>query len=144
MKDLNDEIVDNIINMIANIDRNFVNMVVKRIESIGYTLIDGDEWMLSFSTQKIDNKIKRSCNITSIPNEMYQVACDMVCGDFLYVKKQIGKLKGFDFEVFAKSISIGDTKIDLSGQTSEQHFDSLLNYMIKGECNLSCYRKISW
>lgn len=123
--------------------------VLNRLESLGYTLKESDNWMISFTIQKVENTIKNECNVTLIPDGLHQVAVDMVCGEFLYSLKSTGQLEGFDLDTAIKSVQAGDTKVDFAvgqgSKTSEQRLDALLSYLITyGRGEFACYRKIKW
>ena len=51
--------------------------VKERLESLGYVLKDGDEVILTFSIQKVENTIKNDCNVSSIPGGLENIAIDM-------------------------------------------------------------------
>ena len=59
----------------------------ERLESFGSVLKDGDEVILTFSIQKVENTIKNDCNVPSIPDGLMHIAVDMAVGEFLSVKK---------------------------------------------------------
>lgn len=125
--------------------------VLNRLESLGYTLKETDDWMISFAAQKVENTIKNDCNVNSIPDGLKNVAVDMICGEFLYSLKNSGKLEGFDLEVALKSVQAGDTTVTFavgqgqSSKTPEQRLDALFSYLITyGKGEFACYRKIKW
>lgn len=123
--------------------------VLNRLESLGYTLKESDDWMISFAAQKVENTIKNECNVTLIPDGLNNVAVDMICGEFLYSLKNSGKLEGFNLDAVLKSVQAGDTKVDFAvgqgSKTPEQRLDALLSYLITyGKGEFACYRKIRW
>lgn len=125
----------------------FCNTVLNRLSNIGYEFKEEDIWSLSFSMQKIKNHINNSCNTTSIPDGLFQVAVDMICGEFLFAKKQTGQLEIAELDLTGAiaSISEGDTKVSFGGTSDEDKFNQLLNYLLtKGEGEFVCYRKIRW
>lgn len=127
----------------------FFTDVLLRLESLGYVVKSTDSWMISFTIQKVENAIKAECNVDVIPEGLYQVAIDMICGEFLFTLKNTGKLEGFDLEVALKSVQAGDTNVTFAvGQgsmTPEQRLDSLFSYLIKsGKGKFACYRKFKW
>lgn len=141
--------ITSIIGENTGLEESFFEMVLQRLESLSYTYTENDAWMLAFSMQKVENHIKNSCNTTSIPDGLMEVAVDKVCGEFLFAKKQTGNLDSvFNLEVSIKSVQAGDTNVTFSdngSQTSEQRLNSLLTYlMTKGEGDFTCYRKIKW
>lgn len=145
-------VLTNIMTTLGNssLDESFIEMVLKRLESLGYTIQDGNGWMIVFSVQKVENHIKNSCNTASVPDGLKYTAVDMVCGEFLFALKQTGKLnETFDLDAAVKQVQAGDTNVTFAigdgSNTPEQRLNNLLAYlMTKGEGNFVCYRKIKW
>lgn len=96
----------------------------------------------------VENRIKNSCNTTSIPEGLFNVAVDMVCGQFLMTRKNLGRLELADLNLDGAitSITEGDVSISFdSNSTDEQKFNQLLSYLMsKGEGEFVCFRKLSW
>ena len=92
--------------------------------------------------------IKNSCNITQIPDGLFNIAVDRVCGEFLFAKKQTGQLtiEGLNLDGAIASITEGDTSVSfVAGATDDDRFNQLVNYlMTKGEGDFVCYRKMKW
>lgn len=145
-----DELLQTIIKTMSNssLTEPFFRAVLQRLISLGYKLEENDDWILCFAMQGVESHIKSSCNVTSIPDELSNVAVDRVCGEFLFTKKQTGQLtiEGLDLNGAIASISEGDTSISfVSGATDDDRFNQLVNYlMTKGEGDFVCYRKIKW
>ena len=118
-----------------------------RLKCFGYEVKAEDEWGISFVADKVEQHIKNVCNITTIPKEVQQVAVDMVCGEFLFLLKQSGKLDQlFHLETPVESIQTGDTNITFdTSQSPEQRCNALISYLVsKGEGAFLCYRKVKW
>lgn len=133
----------------SSLSETFIEMVLRRLVSFGYNLNGGaDECVLAFAMQKVENRIKNSCNVSSIPDGLFNVAVDKVCGEFLFAKKQTGQLEitGLDLDGAIASISEGDTSVTFNkSATDEEKFNQLLNVLINlGEGELVCYRKLKW
>ena len=115
---------------------NIIDDIEKRLESFGYILKDGDKWLIDFVREKIENIIKLDCNIKTMPIELKEIEADMIVGEFLFTKKNMGQLdiESINFEAVEKSISEGDTKVDFAigsgSQTPEQRFDSLIAILL--------------
>lgn len=145
-----DELLQAIKNTMLNssLTEPFFRAVLQRLISFGYKLQENDDWILCFAMQGVENHIKSSCNVTSIPDELSNVAVDRVCGEFLFTKKQTGQLviEGLDLDGVVASVSEGDTSVSfVSGATDDDRFNQLVNYLItKGEGDFICYRKIKW
>lgn len=123
--------------------------VTKRLESFGYEVTETDNWMLEFIIQKIENSIKADCNINTIPEELYEIAVDMVVGEFFLNKKSRGQLEGFDLEAAVKQIHEGDTSVTFAigdgSKTPEERLDELILYLMNyGKGKFAAYRCIKW
>lgn len=144
------EIVQKILTIIPNSSHSeeSVRAVINRLTSFGYLPIENDSWELSFVMLKVENEIKNSCNITSIPEGLFTVAVDMICGEFLLGRKNTGKLdiSTLDLGGAITSITEGDVSVSFdTNSTDEQKFNQLMNYlMTKGKGEFVCYRKLSW
>ncbi|HFL3105488.1 TPA: hypothetical protein ACG3JT_003150 [Clostridioides difficile] len=129
-------------------ENNIIDEIEKRLESFGYILKDGDKWLIDFVREKIENIIKLDCNISEIPKELHNIEIDMIAGEFLFTKKNMGQLdmESLNFEAVEKSISEGDTKVDFAiSQTPEQRFDSLIAYLITyGKNKILTFRCLRW
>lgn len=123
--------------------------VLNRLESLGYILKATDNWMISFSVQKVENTIKNECNADSIPDGLLSIAVDMICGEFLFSLKQSGQLEGFNLDMALKTVQTGDTTVtfavEKSSMSPEQRLNNLLSYLMSnGRSEFVCYRKIRW
>ena len=130
----------------SSLSESFFEAVLKRLDALGYLVTDEDVWLICFSAQKVENKIRNSCNTTTVPDGLFFDAVDMVCGEFLFTKKKTGKLVGFDFGAAVKQIQEGDTNITfIDGLSVEQQFETILGeMMICGEKQFVSFRKMSW
>lgn len=132
----------------TSLDEPFYIAVLKRLISFGYTLKEDDAWVISFCIQKVENHIKSSCNILSIPNGLVSVAVDMVCGEFLLALKQTGQLdiEAIDLSGAITQLKEGDTTIQFAnGSSEDEKFTGFVNYLLtKGEGDLVCFRKLKW
>ncbi len=123
--------------------------VTKRLESFGYEVTEADNWMIEFLIQKIENSIKTDCNINTIPEELHEIAVDMVVSEFLLNKKSRGQLEGFDLEAAVKQIHEGDTSVTFAigdgSKTPEERLDELILYLMNyGKGKFAAYRCIKW
>lgn len=128
-----------------------LDMVKERLQSFGYEIQDGDEIILNFSIQKVENTIKNDCNVSSIPDGLVNIAVDMAVGEFLTAKKTFApdSIAGLDLDFAVKQIQTGDTNtVFATGEgslTAEQRLNNFLNYLLTyGRDQFSCYRKIRW
>lgn len=123
--------------------------VKERLASFDYQVTEADSWMLTFLIQKVENHIKNICNISTIPEELLNIAVDMVVGEFLLNKKSMGNLEGFDLEAAIKQIQEGDTSITYAiGEgdlTPEKRLDLLIDYLMNhGKNEIISHRCIKW
>ena len=150
MDDMIQKVLANIQTIMTNtsLSESFFESVLKRLVSFGYELKEDDSFVICFAMQKVENHIKNSCNTESVPNGLLTVAVDMVCGEFLFTKKQTGKLELADLDLNGAITSIkeGDVTVQFaSGSSDQDKFDSLLNYLLHhGEGDFVCYRKLRW
>lgn len=149
MDDLIKNILVNIMKInTTTLEEPFFDAVLKRLASFGYEPTEEDCWVICFTTGKVENHIKNSCNITSIPEGLFHIAVHRVCGEFLFTKKQTGKLdiENLDLTGAIKQISEGDTSVTFGDGTSdEEKFNLLVNYLLSnGEGDLLCFRKLRW
>lgn len=146
----NKEILASIKTSVTNtsLQDGFFESVLKRLESFGYKVKIDDAWVIGFCANKVENHIRNSCNISSIPIELYEVAVDRTCGEFLLALKNTGKLElnELDLSGAITQIKEGDTTIQFAnGSSEDEKFIMYLNYLLtKSEGDLVCYRKLKW
>lgn len=126
-----------------------IEEVKARLASFDYEVVESDEYMLTFLIQKVENHIKNITNCFQVPEGLFNVAVDMVVGEFLLNKKSMGNLEGFNLETAIKQIQEGDTSITYAiGEgdlTPEKRLDLLIDYLInRGKNELLSYRCIKW
>ena len=153
MADISDrlETLIQTIQNISSLGASFVYDVGKLLESFGYELQDGDDWLLGFCIQKVENSIKNECNVSSVPCGLKKVASQMVVGEFLFAKKGIGQLQGLEIDIDAavKQIQEGDTNVTFAfgngSMTPEQRLDMLIAYLMRnGKSQFVHYRRLRW
>lgn len=128
-----------------------LDMVKDRLRSFGYEIQDGDETLLDFCIQKVENTIKNDCNVPDIPGGLLNVAVDMAVGEMLTAKKTFApdSITGLDLEAAVKQIQTGDTNVTFAtgegSLTAEQRLDNFLSYLMTyGRKQFSCFRRIRW
>lgn len=150
MDEMIKKVLANILTVVkdSSLSESFVEAVLIRLHSFKYTLKESDSWIICFAMQKVENHIKNSCNTTSIPDGLFHVAVDNVCGEFLFTKKSTGDLdiSDLDLEGAVKQISEGDVTITFAdGASDEDRFDQFINHlMTMEEGDLVCFRKLKW
>lgn len=142
--------------IIANIkndtgrDEAFITKVLNRLQSFGYIPAESDAWIIAFCIDKVDNQIMNSCNIYKIPDKLVEVEIDRICGEFLFSKKQSGKLtaeNGFNIEMAVKQVQAGDTNVQFTDDqdSMETKLNTLISHLINsGENELICFRQLKW
>lgn len=121
--------------------------ITERLKSFGYEVTEDDDWMLTFCMEKVTKTIMNYCNVSTIPEDLNPTAIDMVCGEFLRIKRQTGQLQigGLDFSGIVTSIKQGDTSVSFSsGMSDEEKVDTLIEYLADGKDDLLCYRRMYW
>lgn len=132
----------------TSLSESFIEMILNRLDSLGYIVKEADAWMIGFAMQKVENTIKNECNISEIPDGLIHKAADMACGEFLFAKKQTGQLEIGDLDLTGaiSSIKEGDTQVNFDNNDSDSDkIDVILNHLMNsGKGELVCYRKIRW
>lgn len=121
--------------------------IIDRLYSFGYEYSEeNDSFSVGFAIEKITHRILNETNCSEIPEGLNEVAIDMVCAEFLRVKKGFGMLDAVDFELIANSIRLGDANVQFSNDaTPEQKFDAAITYLLSGhEDDFACFRKLVW
>ena len=122
--------------------------IKSRLAVFGYVLTENDTWLIEFTTSKIENDIKNLCNVAVIPEELYQTKIDMIAGDFLFAKKNMGQITSIDLTTAVKSIQEGDTSITYAigdgNFTPEQRFDAIINSLRNPCIDFAAFRRIKW
>ena len=147
-------IIESIVKIInkEEVDEDFIEKILQRLMSFGYTPSEKDSRMITFCMQKVENHIKNSCNISEIPDELKEIEIERICGEFLFSKKQTGQLNaenGFDVEMAIKQVQAGDTNVTFAvgegSETLETKLNALISYLMNyGEGDFICYRQIKW
>ena len=124
----------------------FIETVLNRLESFGYEVTSADTFLIAFSIQKVEQKIKNECNVTEIPEGMSAMAVDMICGHVLNSKYSVGQLDlaSIDLSGAIASVTEGSASVSFDNATSDAaKFQSLIQKMMDGG-DFVCYRKIKW
>lgn len=127
----------------------FLQGVVDLLTALGYTLQDVDSVILTFTTQRVNEEILNSCNVSRVPDGLYQCATGLIVAEFLMTKKNMGQLDGLalNFEPVLKQLQEGDTNIVWAtdaGQSPEQRFDTFIAFLLAGRAQFVSYRRLKW
>lgn len=116
----------------------FIEKVRYRLLSLG--IETPNEWLMKFSIEKVENKIKNFCNINEVPLSLYNIAVERVAGEILATQKQQSGVT--DGEL--RQISVGDVSMSFSNNENNGN-NSILNELLNaGESELLRYRKLKW
>ena len=122
--------------------------VLQRLVSFGYTPTEDDAFSIAFGIQKVEHHILNMTNQNTIPEGLFEVMVDMVCGEVLNGLYGSGKLNidGLDFDSIVKSMTEGDSSITFETNTTrEDRFTQLVTQLMNGKgCDLLCFRKMRW
>lgn len=123
--------------------------IISLLENMGIKDVSCDDVLLSFIKDETVNQVKLHCNISVIPKQAKETVVLMIMGKYLKSLKAVGKLElsDLDFDAVPKSVSLGDTKVEFTGNgvTDERKLDSLIDSWISGGLSsLNHFRKIAW
>ena len=126
-----------------------VEDVYARLDSLGYSVVPEDARTIEYLIDRIVNKIALNTNYATFPEQLLQMAIDMICGEFLYGKYAIGQLNGYDFKGAVKRISEGDTTVEYAygsgSKTPEERFVAYIDKLRKPDQDmLAAVRSLRW
>jgi len=127
-----------------------VGTVKKRLESLGYQAVEGDDFSLAFCVDKVRSVIQNKAHLSSVPAGLEQAAVDMAVGEFLLAKKTFApdSLSGLDLGAAVKQIQAGDTNtVFATGEgslTAEQRLDVFISRLLSREAEILHYRRLVW
>lgn len=121
-----------------------IENIKQRLYSLGVDVTEDDNDNIEFCLEKVIKHVKNGCSIAVIPKMLEQVVIDMVCGEFLKIKRK--SFKSGDISKILKSITEGDTRIEYyETQNDEQKMDTLIEHLLNfGKGDLINYRCIRW
>lgn len=142
-------VIDSVNNILKDTNLNtMTKLVVDRLVSLGYTPTNEDSWVIAFSTQKTVNHVLNQINHQTVPEGLFEVVVDMICGEFLNSKFMSGQLDldGLDVDGMIQSVTEGDTSVTFSAEGSDEaKLKGLLSWLMNGkEGDLLCYRRMRW
>lgn len=146
---LTDETISTLTEAITNVYvSSLTELVLKRLDSLGYTPSEDDAFCIGFSVQLVENSIKNDCNVTEVPEGLSNIAVDMVCGEVLGTLYRAGKLSldNLDLDGAIASVKVGDASVSFSNSTSDDgKFTTLLALLQNGgRGEFACYRSLRW
>ena len=145
MTELQQTVLDGIIalGLDTTLDETFYEMVILRLESLGYAVAETDIWPLGYAIKSGENHFINFCHFSKIPDGLLNNLCDVVCAEFLKSKYALGDLDDETIQGTVQSISMGDTTVNFGSDDFD--FVSLLDELIQSKAgDLICYRSIKW
>lgn len=126
-----------------------IHEIITLLENMGVKDISCDDALLGFIMHETINQVKSHCNISTIPKNAKETVISIIIGKYLKSLKAVGKLElsDLDFDAVPKSVSLGDTKVEFTGNdtTDEERLESLLDsWVSSGLSSLNHFRKMAW
>lgn len=125
-----------------------VEFVVERLVSFGYEPTESDTWVIAYSTKGTVNHVLNEINHQTVPDGLFEVVVDMVCGEVLNSKFLSGQLDltSLDLDGMIQSVREGDTQVNFSVDGSDEvKAQELFKWLIQGKgSDLLCYRRMRW
>ena len=142
-------VVISVNNILNNTNLNtLTESVVNRLVFFGYDPVEEDGWVIAYSIKGTVNHVLNEINHQTVPEGLFEVVVDMVCGEVLNARFLSGQLNidSLDLDGVIQSVTEGDTTVSFNAQGSdESKFKNLLTWLIQGKgCDLLCYRKMRW
>lgn len=125
-----------------------VEAVMGRLVSFGYIPTDADTWLIAYSTKGTVKHVLNETNCKTVPEGLFEVLVDMICGEVLNTKYLSGQLDlaDLDLDGMIQSVKQGDTQVNFSAEGSDEaKVKGLLSWLIQGKgSDFLCYRKMRW
>lgn len=126
----------------------FTEEVINRLVSFGYEPTQEDAWMIAYSIKGTVNHVLNEINHSIIPDGLFEVVVDMVCGELFNAKFLSGQLDltTLDLDGMIQSVTEGDTTVSFSKDGSDEtKAKELFSWLIRGKgSDLLCYRRMRW
>jgi hypothetical protein len=132
----------------TTVPEGFHEAVLERLKSFGVTVTNDDAFTVAFSIDMTANHIKNTCNTDGIPEGLFNVGVDMVCGDVLEILHGMNKLNldGMDLGAIITQIKEGDTSVSFDASATDSgKLRTIIDHLMNGRRGeLLCYRKMTW
>ena len=129
-----------------------IELVKKRLASLGYTVTDADVLALDFEILKERDYIESECG--RIPDELRYHMVDWVVANFLLAKKSEGALETIGTTDFTsaplRALTEGDVRVEWGGsgssgvKTPDERVDEITKSLLKTRKMIAQYRIIKW
>lgn len=142
-------VVDSVNNILNDTNlTDVVDSTIHRLVSFGYVPTEEDAWVIAYGTKGTVNHVLNETNHQTIPNGLFEVVVDMICGEMLNAKFLSGQLDltALDLDGMIQSVNQGDTSVTFATEGSDEaKLKGLLSWLIQGKgSDLLCYRKMRW
>jgi hypothetical protein len=123
-------------------------LATEELAAFGYTLTESDDALLSLSVSKAVMYAQNEIADDEIPAKLIPFIVDMICGEFLSVKKAFSpeSIAGLDLSAAVKRIQAGDTSTEFAvdkTQTAEGRLDAVITGLKSaGKRQFSCFRRL--
>lgn len=147
---LTDETISTLTEAITKVyESDLTELVLKRLDSFGYEAKEDDAFIIGFSVQTVENKIKNDCNITEIPEGLTNTAVNMACGEILDTLYRTGKLDvgSIALDGAIASVTLGDATVSFDNSATDNSgtFTALITALKdSGRGDFACYRTLKW
>lgn len=128
-----------------------IDAVRKRLQQFGYEAKENDNFVLSFSLEKVLNTVKNETHNCKIPKQLECIVVDMAVGEFLMAKRTFDpdSLEMLDLGPAIKQLQEGDTNtifaIGEGVMTDEQRLNAFINHLLTyGKNEIYHYRRLKW
>ena len=126
-----------------------IHEIITLLENMGVKNISCDDALLGFIMHETINQVKSHCNISAIPKNAKEIVISIIIGKYLKSLKSVGKLElnELDFDAAPKSVSLGDTKVEFTGNeiTQEKRLDFPIDsWLSSGLSSINDFRKLVW
>ncbi len=114
-----------------------VEQLRERLLDMGFETEENEEDILKNAIERVEQTILNYCNCENVPQELYFVALDMACGEYLAASRCQGSEKSA-----LKSISEGDISVTFG---DEEPVEVLADKLLcKGREEMVSFRRIKW
>ncbi len=132
----------------TSFNESFCDDLLKRLKGFNYIIIEEDSYLLCNTIKKVERYVQGFCNIKTVTYDIYDDCINIICGEFLFEKKQIGQLdENFNIEQVVKSVALGDGNVTFQNNEKEDRgsrINTLITYLLNSKNNLTNYRKVRW
>jgi hypothetical protein len=112
--------------------------VKKLLEAYGYSSTDEDEWLISYTLEKVQQDVLTFCNLSELPEELQKTVVNFAVAELLNIKVNTGAL-----DITAvKALTMGDTRVEY-GASDADAFRELIS-SLTDRSQLVSFRGLVW